>query len=146
MTQRAWTLAGLAGLLLVASCDGLTSSERDAAAGTYVLATVDGDSVPYVEWSGISGYSTITSGEITLRTDRTFRDVIQRTHYMRVPEAVIQEHDTVQGRYTRQGSTVVLTAEDGTADTLALGATTVTRMAPTISSGPQNPVPWIYIR
>ena len=137
----------LAGLLLVAtSCDGPTSSEQDPAAGTYVLATVEGKAVPHVEWSGISGYSTITSGEITLRPDHTYRDVVQRTHYIRSPAQVIQEHDTVQGRYRVEGSRLVLTAADGSADTLAVQGAAVTRMAPIISSGPSNPVVWSYIR
>ncbi len=145
MIHRAWTLAGLAGLLLVASCDDPASSKRDPAVGTYVLATVDGRPLPATEWSGISGYSSVNSGEITLRADRTFREVKHRMHYFRDPRQELQEHDTVEGTFTRQGSTVVLTA-DGVADTLTLEGTTARRWTPIVSYARQPRLLWEYRR
>lgn len=146
MMSRAWTVAGLAAALLTASCDDPASVEPDPAAGTYALATVDGNALPYVEWSGISGFTTILSGEIALRPDGTFRQITDRRHTFRDPQGEVLDSDTLNGTYTHRESTVVLTPATGKADTLSLEGTVATRRAPTVSSGPTNPVPWIYRR
>lgn len=143
MMHRAWTLAGLAGLLFVASCDGVTSSERDPAVGTYVLATVDGRPLPVAEWSGISGYTGVEFGELTLRHDGTYRDVSHRTHHIGDPREDIARNDTVEGTYTRQGDTVVLTAA-GAADTITLEGTGATRWVPIVRYLREPRLRWEY--
>ena len=112
MMSRAWTVAGLAAALLAASCDDPASSDPDPAAGTYALATVDGNALPYVEWSGISGFTTILSGELALRPDGTFRQITDRRHTFRDPQEVVLDSDTLNGTYTNREGAVVLTQAD----------------------------------
>ncbi|HLL47622.1 MAG TPA: hypothetical protein VK399_12980 [Longimicrobiaceae bacterium] len=145
MMHRAWTLAGLAGLLLVASCDDPASSERDPAVGTYVLATVDGRPLPVAEWSGISGYTGVEFGELTLRRDGTYRDVSHRTHHVRDPRQDIQMNDTVEGMYTRQGNTVVLRSA-GAADTLTIEGAGAVRWVPIVRELREPRLRWEYRR
>jgi hypothetical protein len=113
-----------------------------AAAGTYSLDSIDGLPLPFHEWSEASGYSLITSGELTLREDATFQLLTTRYLFIRQPQMETIRTDTVVGTFSRRADELLLTAAAGGAEVLQLAGTTVQRMARVTNRA--APVRWIY--
>lgn len=125
MTPRLRATAALLGLTLAATaaCSDLGPTDPYVlVAGPYVLHTIDGLPMPYVLESSDEGTITITTGSITLRTDRTFSETW--TARLDQPgQAPLHGGFTEQGEYELSGETVVfhLQVIPGRTETMVTG-------------------------
>lgn len=109
---------------LVAACGGDGVTEPDSIAGTYNLATIDGQSPPIVVFDEPGLKVEIMSGNFVLAADRTFTTTV----VFRLTEdgQASTESESFAGTYAVTGSTVTFTFSDGDSESGTLSGSTLT--------------------
>lgn len=125
--MRVFMRAAAIGLFaLVAACgggdDGIT--DPPSIAGTYNLATIDGESPPILVFDQPGITVEIMSGNFILAADKTFTTNV----VFRITEdgQVSTESETFGGTYSVTGSTVTFAYSDGDSDSATLAGNTLT--------------------
>lgn len=110
---RSALLAGMAALAL-GGCSDSTGTDADAVAGVYTLITIDGQLLPVIVDQVGNDIAEITAGEVSLDADLSFDDVTD----LRITESdvVTTETDAATGTWSLNGSTVLFTPTDGSAN------------------------------
>ncbi|HEV2123558.1 MAG TPA: hypothetical protein VGW38_12385 [Chloroflexota bacterium] len=102
----------LALLIPLAACGDDGIGPYDAAAGTYILQTVDGSPLPVaVVSAGINYRLEVTAGQVTLNAGRSFSRSF--TYRQTVSGNVTTETEERTGTYVQSNGSLVLTYSDG---------------------------------
>lgn len=101
-------------VVVAASCADMVSPDEAAdraVVGVYSIATVNGSALPITLGVDDTASVDLLSGTITLRTDKSFTDIINVK--LTTPSGVTLESDTARGNYARQADTLKFAPTDG---------------------------------
>jgi hypothetical protein len=108
-------------LVLLAAC----GTEPRALAGTYVLRSVDGITVPVILYEDDTEKDELLSGEVQLRDDGTFTDITAMR--LTVNEEVRVDIVEAEGTWSQEGSEVVFRMSNGGTYRMSLTANTLSQ-------------------
>ena len=122
----------------VLACGDSTSPE--SIEGVYTLQTINGGALPAVVYEDEAAKVEIVAGAITLGPGTKWS--ISLTARATLDADVSTNTETLDGTWSRSGSTLTLTSADGDVETLVLSGRTLTLQAE-IDSGM---APWVFRR
>ena len=122
----------------VLACGDSTSPE--SIEGVYTLQTINGGALPAVVYQDDAGKVEVVAGAITLGPGTKWS--ISLTARATVAGEVSSNSETLDGTWSRSGSTLTLTSADGDVETLELSGRTLTLQAE-IDAGV---APWVFRR
>jgi len=122
----------------VLACGDSTSPE--SIEGVYALQTINGGALPAVVYEDEAAKVEIVAGAITLGPGTKWS--ISLTARATLDADVSTNTETLDGTWSRSGSTLTLTSADGEVETLVLSGRTLTLQAE-IDSGM---APWVFRR
>ena len=124
----------------VLACGDSTSPGPESIEGVYALQIINGGALPAVVYQDEAGKVEVVAGAITLGPGTKWS--ISLTARATVEAVVSTNTETLDGTWSRSGSTLTLTSADGDAETLVLSGRTLTLQAE-IDSGF---APWVFRR
>ena len=124
----------------VLACGDSTSPGPESIEGVYALQTINGGALPAVVYQDEAGKVEVVARAITLGPGTKWS--ISLTARATVEAVVSTNTETLDGTWSRSGSTLTLTSADGDAETLVLSGRTLTLQAE-IDSGF---APWVFRR
>jgi hypothetical protein len=122
------------------ACGGDSTTSPESIEGVYTLQTIDGDALPAVVYQDTEGQVEVTAGAITLGPGTKWS--ISLTARATLAAEVSTNTETLDGTWSRAGSTLTLTSADGDVETLVLSVRTLTLQA----EAGAGVVPWVFRR
>ena len=138
--RRARALGVLFAAALLACGDSGDSTSPESIEGVYALQTINGGALPAVVYEDEAAKVEIVAGAITLGPGTKWS--ISLTARATLDADVSTNTETLDGTWSRSGSTLTLTSADGDVETLVLSGSTLTMQAE-IDSGM---APWVFRR
>jgi hypothetical protein len=138
--RRGRALGVLFAAALLACGDSGDSTSPESIEGVYALQTINGGALPAVVYEDEAAKVEIVAGAITLGPGTKWS--ISLTARATLDADVSTNTETLDGTWSRSGSTLTLTSADGDVETLVLSGSTLTMQAE-IDSGM---APWVFRR
>jgi hypothetical protein len=138
--RRGRALGVLFAAAVLACGDSGDSTSPESIEGVYTLQTINGGALPAVVYEDEAAKVEIVAGAITLGPGTKWS--ISLTARATVDADVSTNTETLDGTWSRSGSTLTLTSADGDVETLVLSGRTLTLQAE-IDSGM---APWVFRR
>ena len=138
--RRGRALGVLFAAAVLACGDSGDSTSPESIEGVYTLQTINGGALPAVVYEDEAGKIEVVAGAITLGPGTKWS--ISVTARVTVEAEVSTNTDTLDGTWSRSGSTLTLTSADGDTETLVLSGRTLTLQAE-IDAGM---APWVFRR
>ena len=124
----------------VLACGDSTSPGAESIEGVYTLQTINGGALPAVVYENEAGKIEVVASAITLGPGTKWS--ISVTARATVEADVSTNTETLDGTWSRSGSTLTLTSVDGDSETLVLSGRTLTLQAE-MDAGV---APWVFRR
>ena len=138
--RRGRALGVLFAAAVLACGDSGESTSPESIEGVYALQTINGGGLPAIVYEDEAAKVEIVAGAITLGPGTKWS--ISLTARATVDADVSTNTETLDGTWSRSGSTLTLTSADGDVETLVLSGSTLTMQAE-IDSGM---APWVFRR
>ena len=138
--RRGRALGVLFAAAVLACGDSGDSTSPESIEGLYTLQTINGGALPAVVYEDEAAKVEIVAGAITLGPGTKWS--ISLTARATLDADVSTNTETLDGTWSRSGSTLTLTSADGDVETLVLSGSTLTMQAE-IDSGM---APWVFRR
>jgi len=138
--RRGRALGVLFAAAVLACGDSGDSTSPESIEGLYTLQTINGGALPAVVYEDEAAKVEIVAGAITLGPGTKWS--ISLTARATLDADVSTNTETLDGTWSRSGSTLTLTSADGDVETLVLSGSTLTLQAE-IDSGM---APWVFRR
>jgi len=113
ITRSISTALAIGALVAATACGDSTSPEQ-AIAGVYPLATLNGQTVPFVFFQNEAGRVRVLAGSLSLRSDRSYTQTMNvESTFFFAPELSRNNTNTENGTYIVEGTTIVFNMANG---------------------------------